>query len=229
MLQVELAVEGRKTGTQRDLRAVRGKGLVPGNIYGPGLKNASCAVDEKLLRKAMNNDFSTNAIITFKSNETGLNGKKVILKSVSRAPLNWALEHVDFYEIAMNRPLNTTIAIHYTGTPEGVKVEGGILQIVRRAVRIRALPGDIPEFLELDISNLKIGDNFHVSDLKVSDKVKILDSGDFTLVSVAEPEKEEVVVAAAPTAEGAGAAAATGTAAAGATPAAGATAAPAKS
>lgn len=234
MQQVQLTVETRTGGSKAELRRIRTQGKVPAVIYGPGKTNQYCAFSEKELRKAFQNNFDSNLMITLQGAGGTLVGKKVILKSLERSPVTWSLEHADFYEVSMDRPLIVPLAIHFTGTPEGVKTDGGILQILRRSVRIKALPGDIPEFIELDISQLKLNQTLHISDLKVSGKITLMDPPGFALASVAEPEKEEVV---APTAEAAaaegaaaasGTAAAAGTAAASGTAAAGAAAAPAK-
>ncbi len=220
-------VSPRQAGQKSEIKTLRSQGKVLANVYGPGKKNEVCSLDEKELRKAFNNDLESNYVIELKSNENHLNGKKVILKAISRNPM-WKIEHIDLYEIAMDRPFDARVPIHYTGTAEGVKNEGGILNIIRRFMKVRALPGDMPDTIEVDVSALKLNESLHISEIKVSSKIKVLDSAKFALVSVNEPEKEEVV--AAPTAaegaaagEGAAAATATGATA----PAAGA-AAPAK-
>lgn len=222
MHQVQVNVVARQSGKKPDLKKLRADGLVPANIYGPGIKNETCALNEKELRKAFNNELEANLIIELNSDTPALKGKKVILKNISRSP-TWKMEHIDLYEISMNRPLSVSIPLHFKGTPAGVKNDGGILQVIRRSVRIQALPSDLPDFIEVDVSDMALNTSLHVSEIKVSDKVKVLDSGKFPIVSVNEPEKEEVVAAAA-TAEGApageGAAAAPSTAAPAATAAA---------
>ncbi len=221
MQQAQLKVVSRDPKVSGQIQKLRGQGLVPANIYGPGLKNQSCAFSEKELRKTFNNDLGSNIVLNLESDSKELNGKKVVLKVVERHPSTWQVIHADLYEIQMDRPLTTSVALHYTGTPDGVKNDGGIFQVVRRSVKIRALPSDIPAFVEVDTSALKLGESLHLSEVKISDKITVLDSKEFAICSVVEPEKEEVVapVAAAPGAEGAaagtGIAAAAGTAAAG--------------
>lgn len=240
MHQVQVNVTPRKPGKKADLKLLRTKGLVPANIYGPGVKTEPCALSEKELRSAFKNDLDANLIIELQSSESTLKGKKVILKNISRSPM-WNVEHVDLYEISMNRPLTVRVPIHITGVPDGVKNEGGILQLIRRFFQVKALPNDLPDFIEVDVSAMKLNETLHVGEVKVSDKVKVLDNPKFAVVAVTEPEKEEVVApvaaaegAAAPAGEGAaaapstGAPAAAGAAAPAAGAAAGAKAAPAK-
>lgn len=221
MQTVELEVVSRSTGVKGATKKLRAQGMVPANIYGPGSKNAFCAFSEKALRSALKGDLNTNSILNLKAQDGGLNGKKVILKNLEREPLSWKLTHADLYEIAMDRPITVQIPLHYVGTPEGVKNDGGILQVIRRSLSIRALPADLPDSIDIDITTLGLGKSFHISDVKFSDKFKVLDSAEFTLVAVVEAAEEEVAAVAAPAAgEGAAAAAGTGTATAAGTAAA---------
>lgn len=224
MHQVQVNVVSRTPGKKAELKALRAGGLVPANIYGPGTETVACALKEKELRTAFKHDLDSNLLIELQSDTPALKGKKVILKKIDRSP-TWVMEHVDLYQIDMNRPLSARVPVHYVGVPEGVKNDGGILQVIRRFLQVEALPTDLPDFIEVDISTMKLNQTLHLSEIKAPAKVKILDSALFALVSVTEPEKEEVVAAAAP-AEGAAApAAGEGTAAAASTAAA---AAPAK-
>lgn len=213
MQTVELQVEPRSIGVKGDTKRLRAKGMVPANIYGPGETNKYCAFSEKELRATLKGELNANAILSLKATDSTLNGKRVVLKSLEREPLTWKLTHADLYEVAMNRPLTVKIPIHYTGTPEGVKTDGGILQVIRRSVLIRALPADLPEFIEVDISGLGLNKSLHIGDVKFSEKLKVLDNKEFTIVAVVEAAEEEVAAVAAP-AEGEGAAAAAGTGAA---------------
>ncbi len=138
----------------------------------------------------------------------------MILKSVERDPARWTLDHVDFYEISDKRPLQVKVPLEFKGTPVGVKIGGGLLQIVRREVTVEALPSAIPEKIEVDVSNLELNNSLHLGDLQVPEGLKVVDSKTYTIASVSEPEKEEVVAAAPVAAEGAAAAAAPGTGAA---------------
>lgn len=224
MHQIQVNVESRKAGSKATLKQLRSKGLVPANIYGPGVKTESCAVNEKELRTAFKNDLDANFIIELTSEAPSLKGKKVILKNISRSPM-WNIEHIDLYEISMSRPLSVKVPLHIVGTADGVKNEGGILQVLRRFVNIEALPNDLPDSIEVDVSEMKLNQTLHIGEIKISDKVKIVDSLKLAIVAVTEPEKEEAPVVAAaaegaaPAGEGAAAAASTTAAAEGAAPA----------
>ncbi len=223
MHSVQLNVVPRQPGSKQDIRRLRREGMVLANIYGPGVKTEACAFSEKELRAAFKNDLASAAIIEIQSAAAQLKGKKVILKTISRDPM-WKVDHIDLYEISMNRPLTVRVPLHIVGIADGVKNDGGILQVIRRNVLIQALPTQLPYFVEVDVSAMKLNESLHLRDVKMPANVKVMDSLDFTVVAVSEPEKEEVAAAPVAAAAGEGTATATGTGAA-AAPAAGAAAA----
>lgn len=208
MRTAELKVVQRSEGSKSENKKLRRQGLVPANIYGPGEKNAYCAFDERDLKRAIGNSSSGNLLLVLQSEAKEFNGRRVILKSLERDPVTWASLHADFYSVSLDRPIEVNVPLEFQGTPKGVKLHGGILQIARRSVSVRGLADDIPDSIQVDISELDVNKSMHVSDLKVSEKVKILDSGDYTLATVVEQAKEEIAAPAA-AAEGAAAEAAT--------------------
>jgi len=191
MQEAELKVIPRDKGHRSTARSLRKKGYVIGNIYGPGLKNEVCAFTDKDIRHAYQNDFNSNIVLKLSSEASELNGKRVIVKKFERDPVTWRIVHADLYEFSSERPLTIFVPLEFMGTPVGVKMGGGILQVLRRSVEVEALPQDLPNKIEVDISALEIGQNVHVGDLKVADKITVLDSADYTVAAVVEPEKEE--------------------------------------
>lgn len=214
MKQAELKVESRTTGRKSLARALRRNGRVPANFYGPGIDNATCDFDSRDLAKVLKTGQSGNIMLTLKSEDNRFEGKKVLIKTVDRDPVTWKPVHADLYSIDMTRALTVDIPLVFEGVPEGVKVGGGILNIIRRSVQIRALPNSLPESIKVDITGVKVGENVHVSDLPLSEDWKLVDSASFTILSVNEPAEEEVKPVAAVATGEAGEAAATGEAAA---------------
>jgi len=104
-------------------------------------------------------------------------------------PIQRRILHADFYEVTMDELVTVEVPIHLTGKSEGVKV-GGILDQVRREIQIQCLPGDIPKFIEVDVSALMIGDSIHVQDIQI-EKAKILAETNFTIATVVPPVAEE--------------------------------------
>src|SRR4051812_29315672 len=129
MQEVQLNVVSRTVGTKSSTKILRNKGMVPANIYGPGVKNEPCAFVEKDMRRLFNNDFARNYVLTLQSGATNLNGKRVLLRNLERDPVTWRLTHADLYEISFERPITVEVPLHFEGTAEGVKNSGGILQV----------------------------------------------------------------------------------------------------
>ena len=124
----------------------------------------------------------------------------VIIRAMQFDPVSEDLIHVDLQEVAMDRAIQVSVAIHHVGESIGVKDAAGILEMVLREVRVSCLPGNIPEYLEADVTNLNIHDVLTVKDLKVPEGVRVLNDPNQAVVTVAPPAAEEVAaVTAAPT------------------------------
>ncbi|MGH7923415.1 MAG: 50S ribosomal protein L25, partial [Candidatus Binatus sp.] len=168
---------------------------------------------------------SHTRIIRLKSSTAELDGKHVIFKDVQRAPVSGEILHADLYEVDLNRPLRVEVALKFSGKAKGV-ANGGILSPLERTATVECLPLEIPDSIEVDVTEVDIHDVIHVSALKFPEKVKPIFDTDYPVVTVLPPTVAEVAVVAAPEAvEGApveGAAPAEGAAAASAAPAEGA-------
>jgi large subunit ribosomal protein L25 len=117
-------------------------------------------------------------------------GKQVVmLKDLQIHPISQSYLHADFYAVAMEVKIEVEIPIRLTGKAEGTKV-GGILGQALRELRVRCLPSDIPEFIELEVSALEIGDSLHARDIPPSDRYEIVTDADITLASVTPPISE---------------------------------------
>jgi large subunit ribosomal protein L25 len=134
----------------------------------------------------------------------GHGASNAILKSWQVDPVRETFLHADFYRIAMDVAIRVTVPIHAVGEARGVKVDAGILELILRAIQVECLPGDIPERIDVDVSDLGINQSLRVSDVNVPSKGKVLDAPDQVVVHVVAV-KEEVAptaAAAAPIAEG---------------------------
>lgn len=129
--------------------------------------------------------------------DLGGSRRKVILKEYQIEPIKGKLLHADFYEVALDKLLEVKVHIEITGTPVGVKVQGGILDFVTRELEVECLPTDIPDKITVDVSELELGKHIRVSDLKISDKVTVLTDPEIVVVHVVAPRAEEAPVAAA--------------------------------
>lgn len=169
---------------------IRREKQIPAIVYGNKQKNLSLSLDIRLAEKYSKREFE-NKIFTFDSEDKNLKGLKVIKKAVSYHKVKRLPIHMDFLSLDMTKPLRIPIDLKFTGSPKGVKEEGGVFNIILRQVEIECLPSDIPSFIELDVSGLSLNQNFHVSDLKLSEKLKLITRTERTVCTVAPAEAEE--------------------------------------
>jgi large subunit ribosomal protein L25 len=206
MAEIVVNAQARADRGKNNARRLRAKGLIPAVVYGGKSEAQAVAVDPKTLLKVLRSESGRNTILNL---DFGDGGKtSAILKSWQVDPIKEHFLHADFYRIAMDVAIRVTVPIVARGDARGVKVDGGILELIMRTVQVECLPGDIPERIEVDVTDLGIHDAIRVSNLHLSDKVKVLDDADQVVVHVISV-KEEVAAAAAAPAEGEAAAAGT--------------------
>jgi large subunit ribosomal protein L25 len=191
----KLDVLEREEVGSRAVRRLRKEGLIPGVLYGRGNKPHSISVPERDLRRALTGGHGLHAIL-----DVVLQGQKTthpsILKEYQQDPLRGRVTHIDLQEVRLDQPIHAMVTVELVGQAAGVK-EGGVLSQSTREVQVEALPMEIPDRLELDVSSLGIGDSLRVSDLAATAGVRILDDEDEVLASVTpptvvvEPEVEE--------------------------------------
>ncbi len=199
MAMPELTIRKRDGVGKGPARRLRRAGQVPATFYG-GASPVNVAVAPKdILRVIHGHEGSTQLIrVTF---EGTTDAKMAIIRDMQFDPVSESLVHVDLQEVAMDRAIQVTVAVHHVGESIGVRDTQGILEMVLREVRVSTLPGNIPAFLEADVSNLAIHDVLTVKDLKVPEGVRILNDPNQAVVTVAPPAAEEAVVATAATTE----------------------------
>ena len=191
----ELTIKKRDGVGKGPAKRLRRNSLVPAILYG-GASPVSIAVPPKdILRLIHGHEGSTQLFrVTF---EGSTDGTMAIIRDMQFDPVSENLIHVDLQEVAMDRAIQVSVAIHHVGESVGVKESQGILEMVLREVRVSCLPGNIPEYLEADVTGLNIHDVLTVKDLKVPEGVRVLNDPNQAVVTVAPPAAEEV---AAPTA-----------------------------
>jgi large subunit ribosomal protein L25 len=207
MAEILVNAKTRDDRGKNAARRLRREGLIPGVVYGGKGGTVAVAVDPKALQKVLRSEAGRNAIL--KLEIAGQGAANAILKSWQIDPIKENFLHADFYRIAMDVAIRVTVPVAVKGEARGVKVDAGILELILREISVECLPGDIPERIEVDVSDLGINDAVRISALAVSPKVKVLDAADQVVVHVVAV-KEEVAptaAAAAPVAEGEAAAA----------------------
>jgi large subunit ribosomal protein L25 len=207
MAEIVVSAKSRDDRGKNAAKRLRRSGMVPAVIYGGKGDNVAVAVDPKAIQKVLRSEAGRNTIL--KLDIAGQGAANAILKSWQVDPVKETFLHADFYRIAMDVAIRVTVPIHAVGEARGVKTDGGILELILRAIQVECLPGDIPERIDVEVSDLGINQSLRVSDVKVPAKVKVLEAPDQVVVHVVSV-KEEVAptaAAAAPTVEGEAAAA----------------------
>jgi large subunit ribosomal protein L25 len=190
MAMRELTIRKRDGIGKGPARRLRRAGQVPAILYG-GASPVNVAVAPKdVLRLIQGHEGSTQLFrVTL---EGTAEAKMAIIRDMQFDPVSDDLIHVDLQEVAMDRAIQVTVAVHAVGESIGVKETQGILEMVLREVRVSVLPANIPAFLEADVSSLAIHDVLTVKDLKVPEGVRILNDPNQAVVTVAPPAAEEV-------------------------------------
>jgi large subunit ribosomal protein L25 len=211
---IEIEVKPRQSGKSTS-RALRRSDLIPAVVYGPKTEPVLASMEIIPFRKLQGKNLEST-IFKLKSAEKSLNGLSVIFRDIQVHPVTRIPQHIDFYSIDLTKAIRVSVEIRITGKAEGIS-EGGLLEQILRELEIEAKADAIPEFIEADVTPLKVGDALHVSDLKVPAGVKVLSLSHLTIATCAI-QKEEVVATTTATPEaaaGAAAASAAGAAAGG--------------
>ena len=204
-MEATLEATTRETFGKNEARRTRREGRVPAVLYGGDGKEATpIAVPPKALLKILHSESGQNTLISLKL--AGASDTRVLVKDFQIDPVTHEVLHADFYRIAMDRVLQVTIPVTVHGEPKGVKQQGGILEFIRREIVIECLPADIPEHVDIDVSELMLHQGIRVRDIATNPKWKPVTEGEAMLVHVIMPKAEE-----APAAPEAAAAAATAT------------------
>jgi len=202
MAEIVISATNRAERGKNAARRLRRRGLVPGIVYGGKGENLAVAVDPKALHRVLRSEAGRNAILKLSIADHG--STNAILKNWQVDPVKESFLHADFYRIAMDVAIRVTVPIHVVGEARGVKVDAGILELVIREIEVECLPGDIPERIAVDVSDLGINQSLRVSDVPIPAKVKVLQAADQVVVHVVAVKEEEAApaAAAAPVAEG---------------------------
>ena len=196
----------RDTFGKNEARRTRREGKVPAVLYGDGKAATPIAVEPKALLKILHSESGANTLIALKVG--GKSSTRVLVKDYQLDPVTHHLLHADFYKIAMDKVLRVTVPIMIKGEAPGVKQQAGVLEFIRREIEVECLPADIPEHIDVDVTNLMLHQGIRVREIPVNPKLKFVSDADWMLVHVIMPKAE---AAPAPADATAAAAAATAT------------------
>jgi large subunit ribosomal protein L25 len=187
--RVRLKVQARESRGSAESRRLRANGLIPGVLYGNGGDAQAFSIEERELRKALTGDHGLHAILDVVP-EGSQKPRHAVLKEYQLDPTRARLLHIDLQEVRLDQAIHTQVVVELVGESEGVK-EGGVLSQIQREVNVEALPMEVPDRLELDVSAMNIGDTLRLSDLRVPEGVKLLDDPETVLATVTPPTKIE--------------------------------------
>jgi large subunit ribosomal protein L25 len=174
-------------------KALRHQGLIPAVVYSSGKESLAIKISRGELLKLIHQHQIENAIITLKVKDDKKSaGRPCMIKEMQHDPVKGDILHIDLNEISLTKVLKVNVPVVTKGEAPGIKADGGSLEHILWEIEIECLPVDIPKNIEIDISNLKIGDAIHIKDITFSPKLKVLNDAEAIVLSVAEPMKEEV-------------------------------------
>jgi large subunit ribosomal protein L25 len=190
-MDATLQATARDTFGKNEARRTRREGGVPAVLYGGDGKDATpITVPPKALLRILHSESGQNTLISLKL--AGTTDTRVLVRDFQLDPVTHEVLHADFYRVAMDRVLQVTIPVTVHGEPKGVKQQGGILEFIRREIVIECLPADIPEHVDIDVSELMLHQGVRVRDIATDPKWKAVTEGEAMLVHVIMPKAEEV-------------------------------------
>ena len=187
--RIKLTVKERESRGSDDSRRLRKQGFIPGVLYGKGKGSYAISVPERELRRVLTGAGGLHAIL-----DVVLEGQATthasILKDYQQDPIRGHISHIDLQEVRLDQPIQASVTVQLIGEPVGVK-EGGVLSQVQREINVEALPMEIPEHIDLDVTGMAIGDTLRLVDLAPIEGVTYLDDPEETvLASVGLPARE---------------------------------------
>lgn len=188
MQQKQLNVELRSKTGKGISRQLRSADMVPGVVYGKGMDPIAVSIKHRELRSATAGEGGQNNLITLVGGGS-LDQSMAIIVDLQRDALKGTYKHVDLHRINMTEKLRVTVPVTLKGTAIGVK-EGGLLDLAHHELHVECLPNNIPDHIEIDVTNLAIAHSIHVSEIVLPEGVKVLDNPKTPVVSVLGRAKE---------------------------------------
>ncbi|MCB2168272.1 MAG: 50S ribosomal protein L25 [Deltaproteobacteria bacterium] len=185
---LKLSAKPRTTKGNSPARALRRDGAIPAVIYGPGKASVALSVNVYDLEQALKGAGGRQIFVdlAIEGGET----RKAMLKELQQHPVSGSFIHADFYEVALDRKMRVMIPVTTVGKCQGVEM-GGMIQIIRRELEALCIPSEIPEMIEIDITEMDVGDSVHVEDIAVEGDVELVHDVNFTILTILDGRQEE--------------------------------------
>ncbi|MDZ8027551.1 MAG: 50S ribosomal protein L25/general stress protein Ctc [Nostoc sp. DedQUE11] len=183
-----ITVECQKRPEGSKPKALRRSGAIPANLYGhKGTESISLTINAKTVERLLKRASVNNTLIDLNITDIPWRGKALI-RELQIHPAKGTPYHLSFFAVAGHGDTNVEVRLRFVGEPVGVKQEGGVLDTVITELQVSCAPENIPEFIDIDVSNLNIGDNLHISDISFPEGVTPLAESERVLVSVLPPQ-----------------------------------------
>lgn len=194
MKEVSLSVDIREGAGTRQSNKLRKAGFIPAIVYG-GKKSQPLKISRSDWLKFIHEHKGENVIIDLKIAGDAKKSKEntVMIKDIQYDPVSEEMIHIDFNRISLTKAISVKVPVEVKGEAVGVKLDGGLLEHILWELEVECLPKDMPKSIEVDVSNLKIGDTIHIKDIKFPETVKVKHDLEAIVLSVAPPAKEEVL------------------------------------
>ena len=204
-MDATLEAKKRDGRGKNEARRLRGSGRIPAVVYGArkdgqAPEGVPVAVDPREVLRILHSESGANTLINLKLDGSG--ESRVMVRDYQLDPVTHQLLHADFYQLAMDKAIIVSVPIVIKGEPAGVKQQGGLLDFVTREIQVQCLPTDIPEHIDIDVSELMLHQSVRVKDLATDPKWKAITDGETMLVHVVVPKAEEAAATATTEVEG---------------------------
>ncbi len=192
MERIKIQASSREKTGKEIAKRIRREGLIPAVVYSSEA-NISLSLPITSLKALRSIHFSESAVIDMEITDAkGAASMPVIIKDVQFHPLTEEVIHIDFFKVSLTKKIKVPVPLLFKGEAKGVKEEEGNLEQILREIEIEGLPLDIPENIEVDVSDLAVGQSIHAKDLKIAENLKIITEPGATLVTVTAKKEEEV-------------------------------------
>ena len=193
MASEQLSASARDIGGKGVARQLRSEGRIPAVVYGHGREPQPLSINSRELDRLLDHIAAEATVI-----DLDIDGKpaRTLIREIQRHPFKRQILHVDFQELVAGEKISVRLPIILVGVPDGVRLDGGILDQTMRELEVEVDPSNIPNHVDIDVTKLTIGSSIHVRDITLPEGVEVLDDGDASVCVVSAPRAAvEAVVA----------------------------------
>lgn len=192
MASEQLSASARDQGGKGVARKLRSEGRIPAVVYGHGREPQPLSINSRELDRLLDHIAAEATVI-----DLDIDGKpaRTLIREIQRHPFKRQILHVDFQELVAGEKISVRLPIILVGVPDGVRLDGGILDQTMRELEVEVDPSNIPNHVDIDVTKLTIGSSIHVRDITLPEGVEVLDDGDASVCVVSAPRAAVEAVA----------------------------------